>query len=486
MTGLVVPSMLANRYVVQSQIGEGGAALVFRVEDRKLGVVRAVKCLHPKWCGEDKARKRFQNEARLMAQLKDPHIVPVHDVGTEGNIPFMVMDWLEGGSVGQVLQSNGPFSPREAVQVLRAVLKGLHTAHQHGVVHRDVKPHNVLLDRIGVPKLTDFGVAHIEDATHGLTETGHAVGTMSYMAPEQHMQARDVDHRADVYACGSMLFAMVSGRRPYALHQDALDSERFSSLPPFLCPIVFKATRFQRAERYESAEEMLQALEIAADMVGQRIQLDGIVRGVVESSVRLGEPTMDGTPPEKVMPVDDAAQQKRTWAIPLGIGVGLLALVLGLGIWNELDSSERKAGELAAPEPAPVLLETKGPAPVPEANPEPAPPSPNPTKAAPRPTTPVVSKPKETVSAPTLTPDPTPVSASTSAIFINAIPPARLYVDGSDKGLTGWSGRMAVGSHQIRLVRDGQPVVERMIEVHPDREFRFCWDFKEGAPCVRR
>ena len=197
-----------GRYRLLEVLGEGGMAVVYRGVDTRLEVERAVKLLLPQMAARPRIRARFDAEARTMARLTHPHIVAIQDVDAEDERVFLVMELLRGGNLWGWVERYGPMPPRLAVEATLPVLDALAFAHQAGVVHRDVKPQNVLLTSEGLPKLTDFGIARIE-SEDSRTRTAAVMGTWTYMPPEQRKSAKDTDLRADLYAVGAMLWALV-------------------------------------------------------------------------------------------------------------------------------------------------------------------------------------------------------------------------------------------------------------------------------------
>ncbi|MCB9778628.1 MAG: protein kinase [Alphaproteobacteria bacterium] len=253
------PPLKEGRYRLEDVLGEGGMATVFRAFDERLQVPRAIKVLTPAMARSPKIRSRFLSEARTMARLSHPHIVGVVDVDEEAGRPFMVMELLTGGTLWGWVLDHGPMPPRLAVDAVLAVLDGLSAAHAIGVVHRDIKPQNVLLSDDGVVKLTDFGIARVDTADHH-TRTAAVMGTWTYMPPEQRSSARDVDGRADLYAVGAMLHALVTGADPPDLFAADMDPELLAPLPDPLQPVVRQATRYKRDERFATAAIMADAL----------------------------------------------------------------------------------------------------------------------------------------------------------------------------------------------------------------------------------
>jgi cysteine-rich repeat protein len=182
-----------------------------------------------------------------------------------GEQPYIIMELVRGGSVGDLIEVDGIQGPEVAVPIMLGTLQGLQCAHESGVVHRDIKPDNVLLTRGGVAKLTDFGIAHIEATDHAMTRTGAVLGTIAYMAPEQRRDSKSVTFKADLYAAGCMLFALLKGTEPFDLYAKELQESQLQDLAEPLRDIICTACSFEPADRYESATEMAAALERAMD-----------------------------------------------------------------------------------------------------------------------------------------------------------------------------------------------------------------------------
>jgi tetratricopeptide (TPR) repeat protein/predicted Ser/Thr protein kinase len=253
-------------YRVLRELGRGGMGVVYLAENLGLRRQVALKVLPG---GADlEAVERFQLEARAAARVKHPNVVGVHEVGRDGERWFLAMDLVDGESLRARVQRDGPLEPREAARVVEAIARALHEAHTLGVLHRDVKPHNILLERDGTPLLADFGLAR-DTGQAGITVTGEVMGTPAYMAPEQAAGDRArVDRRADVYAAGATLYEALTGQPPFqgptALHilaQVTADAPRPpSSLRPGLDreleTVVLKCLEKEPAARYDTAGEL--------------------------------------------------------------------------------------------------------------------------------------------------------------------------------------------------------------------------------------
>jgi len=272
LTGVV----LDGRYRVLEPISEGAMGVVYRAERVKLGRIVAVKVLHDELPAELSSRKRFEIEATAMAKLEHPHCAAVIDVGIHEDKPFVVMDYVSGDNLRDVV-AHGPLPLPRAVEIVRQVLTGLAHAHDLGIIHRDIKPANIVLSqKAGLGdhvKILDFGLARITD-TPSLT-SGIVVGTPAYMAPEQ-IRGTLIDARADLYACGVLLFELLTGHKPFVSPSDdpvELCSMHLKNPPPTLAAmqpgiefgeleaIVARALAKSAADRYASAVEFAAALD---------------------------------------------------------------------------------------------------------------------------------------------------------------------------------------------------------------------------------
>jgi serine/threonine protein kinase len=272
------PEMLGRigRYDVERLIGSGGMGLVFKAYDTELNRPVAVKLLAPYLAGSGSARNRFAREARAAAAVVDDHVVPIHNVETGneqgGEHPFLVMKFIAGGSLQQRIDREGPLEVCEVLRIGMQTAKGLAAAHAQGLIHRDVKPSNILLDE-GVDRalLTDFGLARATDDA-SLTRSGFHPGTPHYMSPEQ-VRGEAIDARSDLFGLGCVVYAMCTGHPPfrsetsYAVLRRITDDtprsirEINSSVPQWLDRIVMKLLAKSPEDRYASALEVCLLLE---------------------------------------------------------------------------------------------------------------------------------------------------------------------------------------------------------------------------------
>jgi serine/threonine protein kinase len=256
----VRPPRLNGRYLVAQILGKGAQARVYLAFDTRLRQWRAVKVLAPNYLDDEHVRARFEQEARAMAKLSHPNLLRVVDIDHDGRTPFMVMELARGGAVTEWMKRHGPVPPILACRAAQRCCEGLTAAHAVGVVHRDVKPHNLLIRDDGSVALTDFGIAHVEENVQ-LTATGTIMGTFAFMAPEQRTDAKSVDLRADVYSLGATLYTMLTGRTSpelfFAESRDAL----LDGVPDVLRPIILTACRYEKEQRFSSMDEFRMALE---------------------------------------------------------------------------------------------------------------------------------------------------------------------------------------------------------------------------------
>ncbi|MGQ0803524.1 MAG: protein kinase domain-containing protein [Actinomycetota bacterium] len=263
--------LLDQRYELGRPLGAGGMSEVFEGYDRNLDRRVAVKFLKAD-VAEPRARERFEHEAQNAASFTHPNAVTVYDVGEAGTRPYIVMELVEGKNLADVLEGTGPMAPREAVHIADQVLAALGAAHARGLVHRDVKPGNILVTSKGWVKLADFGIAKaVSDISGGLTMTGQVMGTPKYLAPEQ-AAGQATTPRSDLYSTGVVLYEMLAGKPPFEgdtpvaialAHQQAPVpplNERRPGLPATLVNTVERALEKDPARRFPNAEAMRSAL----------------------------------------------------------------------------------------------------------------------------------------------------------------------------------------------------------------------------------
>jgi len=260
-------NLAEGRYVLKQTLGVGASAIVYRAEDTELGVQRAVKVLHAETEVPEVYRTRLRAEARAMAGLDHRHILRVHDIGQQDEQYYVVMDLAEGGNLASLVDQRGPMSETRALGYGLQVLSALAAAHAQGIVHRDVKPHNILLDGHGLALLADFGVALLsEDDALRSTRTGVALGTLAFMAPEQRLDARSVGPAADLYAVGATLYYLITGDNPVDLFAADPESLRWAGVTEAVREVLLRATRYKPDLRYQDAGTMAEAIAAVLDV----------------------------------------------------------------------------------------------------------------------------------------------------------------------------------------------------------------------------
>jgi serine/threonine protein kinase len=316
--------VLAARYRIERPLGQGGMASVYLAHDEELDRPVALKILADNLVGDATFRDRFEREARLAARLSHPNVVRVFDVGESDGRPFIVMEYVEGDTLADELGRHGPLPPDRAVELALQICSGLAAAHASGLVHRDVKPRNLLLRPDGVLKIADFGIARAAESTR-LTEIGTILGTAAYLAPEQ-AQGLEATPAADLYSVGAVLYELLTGRVPYTAtslvelitKQQAGPPAPIAEVPASLELAVIRCLEPDPSERPASAGAL--AVELAADLV-PTIPLE---RGA------------PGTP------VLHVGSQRRRWGVVVLLALALVALYFVV-----------RARNTGAPAPAP-------------------------------------------------------------------------------------------------------------------------------------
>ena len=261
-------------YDVLSVIGEGGMGVVLRAWEESLQREVAIKVMSPRWQNDPIARERFLKEARSAAGLKHPNVATIHAIDQDAGLPFLVMEYIQGKSLALLIAEEGCLEPARAVGIIRQVLAALEHAHRQGIVHRDVKPANILLEEgTGLIKLVDFGLARgVADALRNTAE-GSVLGTPWYMSPEHASGAVGADPRSDLFSVGVVLFEMLAGALPFLGHdvRDVLKQIRLGETPDLcrlnpgvpqrLAEVVCRAMEKDRSRRYASAGEFAKALD---------------------------------------------------------------------------------------------------------------------------------------------------------------------------------------------------------------------------------
>jgi eukaryotic-like serine/threonine-protein kinase len=354
------PRVLNDRYEIHRRLARGGMAQVYLARDRSLDRPVAVKELVPEFATDPSFVERFRREAQAAANLSNANIVGVFDWGAQDGTYFIVMEYVDGPSLSQVLRADGPLHPNRAAEIAAEVAAGLGFAHSRGVVHRDVKPGNVLLTKSGQSKVTDFGIARaMSSPDDELTQAGSVMGTATYFSPEQ-AQGLPVDPRSDLYSLGVVLYEMVTGRPPFTgdtplaiaykhvQDQPAPPSTLISDLPPGLEAIIMKLLQKRPDDRYSSAEDL--RADLGRFLAGEQTiaERDAVYGAAAvlpaandEATTMQPATTVGAVVPEPDPYVEDEDEEKKPkTALFIGILVVLLAILGGLLFWFMTSSDD--------------------------------------------------------------------------------------------------------------------------------------------------
>src|SRR5437867_6882264 len=264
-------TMLAGRYQTIQILGVGGMGAVYKAFDRQLTRVVALKTILPELSSTPLALRRLKQEVLLAQQVVHKNVVRIFDIGEDGATKFITMDFIEGTDLKNVIVQRGKLPAQEAVAIIRQVCQGLETAHAAGVVHRDLKPQNIMVQKDGHALVMDFGIAH-SGQSKGVTQTGAFVGTPEYMSPEQ-ARTEEVDARSDIFSLGLIFYEMLTGKVPF--HGNSMLETMFMrtkeraippaeierSVPKGANDIVIKCLETERERRYQTVTELLDDLE---------------------------------------------------------------------------------------------------------------------------------------------------------------------------------------------------------------------------------
>ncbi|MDD7408257.1 MAG: Stk1 family PASTA domain-containing Ser/Thr kinase [Anaerovoracaceae bacterium] len=273
--------VLAGRYDLLEKMGDGGMAVVYKGKDRLLNRYVAIKILKPEFIRDPKFIENFRRESQAAARLSDPNIVSVYDVGHEGNIHYIVMELLEGSSLGDLIKSEAPFSEERTIELTKQIASGLSAAHKKKIVHRDIKPHNILMTAEGVPKIADFGIAKAVNGATIVNSTTTVMGSVHYLSPEQ-AKGGYVDVRTDIYSLGIVMYEMLTGKVPFDgdnavsvammhINSDVPAPSKINhKVSRAMDEIVMKAAARSPEQRYRSADELIKALDDAKKGIGRR------------------------------------------------------------------------------------------------------------------------------------------------------------------------------------------------------------------------
>ncbi|HPW56780.1 MAG: serine/threonine protein kinase [Thermoanaerobaculaceae bacterium] len=440
-----------GKYEIAEQIGVGGFGTVFKAWDPFIQRWVAVKTCS---ASDREATQRFFREAQLAGALQHPNITLIFDFGVEGESPYFVQEFLSGTDLDELL-TNHSLSLQAVLAILVQVCSGLEFAHSKGIIHRDIKPANIRVLEDGTVKIMDFGIAKNLQAESRLTQTGVALGTAGYLAPEQ-LAGKPLDQRTDLFSLGILAYELITGARPFVgpnlsnviyqiLHQDPLPPRKKNpQCPERLQRAILKALAKKPEERFDSVRDFAQELkQVLLDLTGQPTERRDTTTEVVrEELVRLGRPTpapsaaipapFEARPFERLSgetaaigaPQPGRAQRRR-W-LPIALGA---AVLLAVGGWLATGGGGL-GGLLAKPTPTPTTI----------------PPTPTP-----RPT-------------PTAAPVPTAVLALDVELFV--YPVSEIEIDGQSFGKTQTrTVRLAPGTHKVRQTIEGYKDVVHTVEI---------------------
>lgn len=318
MRALLIGKSLSGRYKIVRTIGGGGMAHVYLARDIILDRDVAIKVLRFDFVGEDEFLRRFQREAQAASSLAHPNIVSIYDVGEEDNIHFIVMEYVDGMTLKEYIQQFSPVSYENVIDIMKQMTAAVAFAHQHSIIHRDVKPHNMLIDRDGIVKMTDFGIAMAMSAT-SITQTNAVLGSVHYISPEQ-ARGGMATKKSDIYALGIVMYELLTGKLPFSgesavsIALKHLQAETpsvkqvYPGTPQSIENIVLHATAKDPFHRYASAEEMEQDLSTALDPY--RLHEEKFVIPDDDDEVTKAIPIISPKPPERIQPPLPPVEEK--------------------------------------------------------------------------------------------------------------------------------------------------------------------------------
>jgi serine/threonine-protein kinase len=366
-TDSLIDTLFDGRYRIQRKLGAGGMADVYLAEDQELGRRVAIKILNGRHANDAQFIERFRREAKNAAALNHPNIVSIYDRGEAEETYYIAMEYLDGRTLKELIISRGAAPINVAIEYARQILSALRFAHRHGIVHRDIKPHNVLVDGEGRVKVTDFGIARA--GTSQMTEAGSIVGTAQYLSPEQ-ARGGEVDPRSDLYSLGIVLYELLTGKTPFdgetpveiAMKHLSNTAQPPSKLrpdvPPALDMVVMRALAKNPDERYQSADEMEGDLERVArgarvsattqdtaTQVLRRPAAAAAAASAATAATMIAPPATAATtvaPPPVVAEEEEYEEgggERPLWPWLVAAGFVIAAIVAGFFVWQELSGS---------------------------------------------------------------------------------------------------------------------------------------------------
>lgn len=329
-------------YRILEQIGQGGMATVFKAYQPSMDRYVAIKVLPSHFTQDKSFLGRFNQEARTLARLEHPHILPVYDYGEQAGTTYLVMRYINAGTLSDLIAQQGPMDLDDVARILSQIGQALAYAHSQGVIHRDIKPSNVLIDEQGNAFLTDFGIAKLIASTAQFTRAGTILGTPAYMSPEQGLD-RPIDHRSDIYALGVMLYEMVTGHVPYDaetplavllkhVHEPLRPPRQIrQDLPEGVERVILKAMAKSPDDRFQTAEAMVDKLQRAVAGLPTDIvvppQPGGPTAVLTQPGPESAGEAMLPQSTEVVPPPQPAKAHKRSPWLPAVGGIAVLAII---------------------------------------------------------------------------------------------------------------------------------------------------------------
>jgi serine/threonine protein kinase len=447
-------TVLLDRYEILETLGRGGMGVVYKAKDRVLDEVVAVKTLHTDFANDQELAWRFRTEIKLARKVSHKNVCRIFEYGEQDHLRFISMEYIEGKDLKRLIRDRGPLPPHEAYDVAIQAARGVAAIHDVGIIHRDLKTMNIMIDRDGVVRLMDFGIAKLQDrdATSG-TGTGQILGTPEYMSPEQ-ARAQPIDARADVYALGIVVYEIFTGQVPFRgqtpvatlfMHvQDPppLDGTAAARLPPALVPVLRRALAKEPGDRFASATEMAHALEAARAGTPAAMALDA------------DQPTVAGGSP--------VAVERKHGQGSLIVAVAVMAVVtVALFRSDLLTDTSPPSAAISTPESTPATPSPVGPMP-----------SPEPSAALPSEAPPVPG-------APTHEP---PRAAALLRLVV--VPFAEVTIDGQPAGrVEDEALSLEAGTHEVVLSHPDYEPLRREIELLAGAAIDLRIDLeKEGTP----
>ncbi len=464
--------LVEGKYRVERMVGKGGMGAVFLAHDLTLEREVAIKVLPPDISMDEHIVKRFQQEAKTAAKLDHTNIIPIYRVESEGGLNYFVMKYIVGTSLEDVLDQKQPLNNEYIQRVLWEAACALGHAHQRGVVHRDVKPANIMFDHDGRVMLTDFGISKALQAASGFTGTGMIIGTPHYMAPEQAKGAT-VDGRADQYSLGVVGYRMITGELPYTgdsvhtiLYKHIFEeipraASKRGDTPAFLTTAISRALSKEPDQRFPTMEDFATAVwpeqPVASPKTGtvQKGRRPPPPRARTATADAPTEVTTAPTTPIPRAGIKIPSTKKKRSGVGMLVGAIVIAAA-GVGGYLAI-GRKSAAGVPPAPPPLAAPVETVRVA------------------AQPPPPPPRRGNDRRQTSAPTPPPAPPP-AAEQGSITVNSIPPGEVFIDGRDAGPTPVvEFAVPPGRHTVRVERAGYKTKSETIDVSPSAPVRKTW-----------